>query len=41
MGFTKFFYSLNPFSSTRRKTRRTKRQKKIKKHTRRRAMRGG
>jgi ribonuclease PH len=40
MGFTKFFYSLNPFSTTRRRKRKTRRHKK-QKRTRRNIMRGG
>ena len=40
MGFTKFFNSLNPFSTTRRKKHRTRRQRKHKR-TRRNIMRGG
>ena len=41
MGFTKFFSSLNPFSTTRRKRPRTRRQKRHNTRTRRRIMKGG
>ena len=41
MGFTNFFSSLNPFSTTCRKIQRTKRQKKHNRRTRRHLMRGG
>ena len=42
MGFTKFFSSLNPFTTTRKRKRNTKKQKqKRKTRTKRRFMRGG
>lgn len=41
MGFTKFFSSLHPFSTTRRKRPRTRRQKKHNRRSRRRIMKGG
>lgn len=41
MGITKFFSSLNPFSTTRRRKRRTRQSKRKLRHTKRRAMRGG
>jgi hypothetical protein len=41
MGFTKFFSSLHPFSTTRRKRPRTRIQKKHNRRSRRRIMKGG
>ncbi len=40
MGFTKFFSLFNPFSTTRKRKRKTRRQRKNKR-TRRNVMRGG
>ncbi len=41
MGFMKFPSFLNPFSTTRRRKRKTIRHKKTKRRTKRRVMRGG